>query len=41
MTRIGLAAAAVALADTFKAKWGGFLKDNCGGCHEKYRAKKS
>lgn len=28
-------------ADTFKAKWGAFTKDNCGGCHEKYRAKKS
>jgi cytochrome c556 len=28
-------------ADTFKAKWGGFAKDNCGGCHEKYRQKKS
>jgi cytochrome c556 len=28
-------------ADGFKAKWGAFAKDNCGGCHEKYRAKKS
>jgi cytochrome c556 len=28
-------------ADSFKAKWGAFTKDNCGGCHEKYRAKKS
>jgi cytochrome c556 len=28
-------------AATFKAKWGGFAKDNCGGCHEKYRQKKS
>jgi cytochrome c556 len=27
--------------DTFKATWGGLLKDNCGGCHEKYRQKKS
>jgi cytochrome c556 len=27
--------------DAFKATWGPFLKDNCGGCHEKYRAKKS
>jgi cytochrome c556 len=27
--------------DGFKAKWGAFAKDNCGGCHEKYRAKKS
>jgi len=28
-------------ADGFKAKWGAFAKDNCGGCHEKYRQKKS
>jgi cytochrome c556 len=28
-------------ADGFKAKWGAFAKENCGGCHEKYRAKKS
>jgi cytochrome c556 len=27
--------------DTLKATWGGFAKNNCGGCHEKYRAKKS
>jgi len=27
--------------DGLKATWGGFAKDNCGGCHEKYRAKKS
>ena len=27
--------------DTLKATWGGLLKDNCGGCHEKYRQKKS
>jgi cytochrome c556 len=27
--------------DSLKATWGGFAKDNCGGCHEKYRAKKS
>jgi cytochrome c556 len=28
-------------ADALKAKWGAFAKENCGGCHEKYRAKKS
>lgn len=27
--------------DGLKATWGAFAKDNCGGCHEKYRAKKS
>ncbi len=27
--------------DGLKATWAGFAKDNCGGCHEKYRAKKS
>jgi cytochrome c556 len=27
--------------DSLKSTWGGFAKDNCGGCHEKYRAKKS
>ena len=27
--------------DSFKATWGPFAKDNCGACHEKYRAKKS
>jgi cytochrome c556 len=27
--------------ETFKATWGSLLKDNCGGCHEKYRQKKS
>ena len=27
--------------DSLKATWGAFAKDNCGGCHEKYRAKKS
>jgi len=27
--------------DSLKASWGGFAKENCGGCHEKYRAKKS
>ena len=27
--------------DAFKATWGPLLKDNCGGCHEKYRQKKS
>src|SRR5215467_2423835 len=27
--------------DSLKATWGSFAKDNCGGCHEKYRAKKS
>jgi cytochrome c556 len=28
-------------ADALKAKWGAFAKENCGGCHEKYRAKKT
>jgi cytochrome c556 len=28
-------------AGALKAKWGAFAKENCGGCHEKYRAKKS
>ena len=27
--------------DGLKATWSGFAKDNCGGCHEKYRMKKS
>ena len=27
--------------DGLKSTWGGFAKDNCGGCHEKYRQKKS
>ena len=27
--------------DSFKAMWGGFAKNNCGGCHETYRKKKS
>lgn len=35
------AQSAVKDLDTFKATWGGLLKNNCGGCHEKYRAKKS
>jgi cytochrome c556 len=32
---------AVKDVDSFKSTWGGLLKDNCGGCHEKYRQKKS
>ena len=28
-------------ADSLKAVWGGFTKNNCGGCHETYRKKKS
>ena len=35
------AQSAVKDLDTFKATWGGLLKDNCGGCHEKYRLKKN
>jgi cytochrome c556 len=35
------AQSAVKDLDTFKATWGSLLKDNCGGCHEKYRQKKS
>ena len=35
------AQSAVKDLDTFKATWGPLLKDNCGGCHEKYRQKKS
>ena len=27
--------------ESLKTTWGAFAKDNCGGCHEKYRAKKS
>jgi len=26
---------------SLKSTWGPLLKDNCGGCHEKYRVKKS
>ena len=35
------AESAVKDLDTFKSTWGPLLKDNCGGCHEKYRQKKS
>ena len=35
------AQSAVKDLDTFKATWGALLKNDCGGCHEKYRAKKS
>ena len=35
------AQSAVKDLDTLKATWPGLLKDNCGGCHEKYRQKKS
>jgi cytochrome c556 len=35
------AQSAVKDLDAFKATWGGLLKNNCGGCHEKYRMKKS
>ena len=35
------AQSAVKDVDTFKSTWGPLLKDNCGGCHEKYRQKKS
>ena len=35
------AQSAVKDLDTFKSTWGPLLKDNCGGCHEKYRQKKS
>ena len=35
------AKAAVKDLDSLKSTWGPLLKDNCGGCHEKYRVKKS
>ena len=35
------AQSAVKDVDAFKATWGPLLRDNCGGCHEKYRQKKS
>jgi len=44
-TKFGAAAKAAQSAvkdlDSLKATWGGLVKDNCGGCHEKYRQKKS
>jgi cytochrome c556 len=35
------AAAKVTDLDSFKAAFGGIGKNDCGGCHEKYRIKKS